>query len=123
MGRPAHQPSVESRAIVWEMTAFGVPQERVARAMSISVDTLADNYRDELDAATDEAVTQVGKNLFSKALGDGRESMTAAIFFLKTRGKWRETDKQEPGENAGTITIRWEDDRDRPAISSKDGSS
>ena len=73
MGRPAHQPSVESRAIVWEMTAFGVPQERVARAMSISADTLAKHYRDEPDAATDEAVTQVGKNLFSKALGDGRE--------------------------------------------------
>jgi hypothetical protein len=33
----------------------------------------------------------MAENLFDKALGDGSQSVTAAIFWLKTRGGWRES--------------------------------
>ena len=34
-------------------------------------------------------------NLFRKATGDGRESVTAAIFWLKARARWKETSINE----------------------------
>jgi len=121
-GRPPHEPTDEARRVVWEMTAFGIPQERVAHALGIDRSTLLKYYREELDSAADAAVTNVARNLYSKAIGDGREAMTAAIFFLKTRGKWSERDKDDrQGGNAGTLTIRWEDDRDRPTVSTEGG--
>tara|TARA_R110000751_G_scaffold213034_1_gene316561 strand:- start:134 stop:535 length:402 start_codon:yes stop_codon:yes gene_type:complete len=121
-GRPAHQPTDKDRAIVWEMSAFGIPQDRISRSMGISEDTLQKYYRQELDVATDDAVTTVGRNLYRMANGDGKEALSACIFFLKTRGGWQEKpEKGELGGNAGTLTIRWEDERDSLAISATGG--
>jgi hypothetical protein len=33
----------------------------------------------------------VAESLYRKATGEGRESVTAAIFWLKTRAHWKET--------------------------------
>ncbi len=38
-----------------------------------------------------KATAKVAESLFRKATGDGAQSVTAAIFWLKTRGGWRET--------------------------------
>ena len=35
------------------------------------------------------------ENLFRKATGDGREAVIAAIFWLKTRARWKETNVTE----------------------------
>ena len=35
------------------------------------------------------------KACFRKATGEGRESVIAAIFWLKTRARWKETHAQE----------------------------
>ena len=37
-----------------------------------------------------KATVRVAENLFRKATGEGREAITAAIFWLKTRAGWRE---------------------------------
>lgn len=39
----------------------------------------------------------MAENLFRKATGDGRESVTAAIFWLKTRARWKEVSIHEHG--------------------------
>jgi hypothetical protein len=40
-------------------------------------------------------------NLFRKARGEGRESVVAAIFWLKARARWKETSAHELSRPAG----------------------
>jgi hypothetical protein len=55
------------------------------------VPTLVKHYRDELDTATDRAVAAVAGSLFKKAMSETHPQAAACgMFFLKTRGKWRE---------------------------------
>jgi len=42
-------------------------------------------------------IAKVAENLYRKATGDGREAVTAAIFWLKTRARWKETSVHELG--------------------------
>ncbi len=53
------------------------------------------NYRSELDQGHVKANVKVAENLFRKATGDGRKSVTAAIFWMKTRARWKETSVSE----------------------------
>ena len=91
MPKPKHQPTDAQRKMVKAMSAYGIPQEDIAKVVGVHGETLRTHYRDELDRANAEACAKVAENLFRKATGDGRESVTAAIFWLKTRARWRET--------------------------------
>src|SRR3546814_1434475 len=42
-------------------------------------------YPDELDTGANKANSRVAENLYRRATGEGREAVTAAIFWLKTR--------------------------------------
>ena len=42
-----------------------------------------------------KANARVAENLYRKATGEGREAVTAAIFWLKTRARWTETSVHE----------------------------
>jgi len=42
-----------------------------------------------------KAHAKVAESLFRRATGDGREGVTAAIFWMKTRARWRETTVHE----------------------------
>jgi hypothetical protein len=53
------------------------------------------DYRKELDGAAIKANAKVAESLFRKATGEGREAVTAAIFWLKTRAGWKETSVHE----------------------------
>jgi len=53
--------------------------------------TLRLHYRAELDTACSKANAKVAGALYKKAIGDGSQSVSAAIFWLKTRAKWRDT--------------------------------
>jgi hypothetical protein len=55
----------------------------------------------ELDLGHVKANAKVAENLFRKATGEGRESVTAAIFWLKTRARWKETSAIEHGGPEG----------------------
>src|SRR5215203_4384031 len=61
---------------------------RSAAARAISAAALT-AYRPELDRAQTEA-NAVAESLFRKATGDGSQAVTAAIFWLKTRARWKE---------------------------------
>jgi hypothetical protein len=91
MGRRAHRPDPFHRRQVEAMAAFGVPEQNIARVVSIDAKTLRKHYRDELDTGQTKATAKVAESLFRKATTDGPQSVTAAIFWLKTRGGWRET--------------------------------
>ncbi|WP_287311484.1 hypothetical protein [Mesorhizobium sp.] len=49
----------------------------------------------ELESGAIKANARVAETLYPKATGEGREAVTAAIFWLKTRARWKETSIHE----------------------------
>ena len=73
------------------MAAYGVPEAGIARVVQIArmpqIDpkTLRKRYRDDLDTSAIKATSKIAESLYRKAIGDGPQSVIAAIFWLKTR--------------------------------------
>jgi hypothetical protein len=95
MGRPSHKPDPELRRQVEALAGFGIPEADIAGLIGVDPKTLRKHYRQELDHGHTKANAKVAENLFRKATGDGRESVTAAIFWLKARARWKETTLNE----------------------------
>ena len=91
MGRPAHVPTEPQRRQVEALAGFGIQETEIAGLMGCDPKTLRKHYREELDHGHTKANAKVAENLFRMALGQGREAVTAAIFWLKTRARWKET--------------------------------
>ncbi|MCW5713439.1 MAG: hypothetical protein KIT43_02830 [Bauldia sp.] len=89
MGR-GHQPDPLTRRQVEAMAGYGVPEVDIGGIIGIDPKTLRKHYRAELDYGHTKANIKVAENLYRKATGEGRESVTAAIFWLKARAGWRE---------------------------------
>lgn len=104
--KPGNQPyeaTDEARTKVRLWAAVGTTQEVIASELGISVDTLARYYRAELDEASARGVANVAANLYNKAMsGD----VTSMIFYLKTRGRWRE--KASAGDDENPLVLRLE---------------
>ena len=88
MGRRAHKPDPASRRQVEAMAAYGIPEIDIARVVGVDPKTLRKHYRDELDLGETKANAQVAGFLFNSARSG---NVTAQIFWLKTRARWRET--------------------------------
>lgn len=87
-----HEPTEKTRAEVSALTSFGNTHEQIAEHLGISADTLVRYYRNELDNSVVRANAKVAAKLFRKATeGD---DLSAMIFWLKTRGRWREKDAE-----------------------------
>jgi len=84
-----HNPSQYQRKLVGRYTAAGTRQDAIAKIIGVSKKTLKKHYGDELKTATDIANGLVAGALFSNAMSG---NVTAQIFWLKTRARWRETD-------------------------------
>lgn len=88
MGRRAHQPDPALRRQVEAMAAYGIPETDISRVVGIDAKTLRKHYREELDLGETKANAQVAGFLFNSARSG---NVTAQIFWLKTRARWRET--------------------------------
>jgi hypothetical protein len=108
MGRRAHQPDAFHRRQVEAMAGYGVPEHAIARVVGIDPKTLRRHYREELDTGQYKATAKVAESLFRKATGDGSQSVTAAIVWLKTRAHWKETTVQEVSGPV-RVEISWQD--------------
>lgn len=100
-GQPPHQPTEKTRAEVSALVSFGNTQEEIASYIGINTDTLIKYYRDELDNSLVRANAKVAAKLFRKAT-DG-DDLSAMIFWLKTRAKWREKDKEDNKDDAVSL--------------------
>lgn len=111
MGRPSHQPDPLLRRQVEALAGYGVTESEISGMLAIDPKTLRKHYRSELDLGHVKANAKVAENLFRKATGEGREAVTAAIFWLKTRARWRETSVHElSGRDGGPIeTVEYSD--------------
>src|SRR5213592_1470897 len=88
MGRRAHKPDPVQRRQVEAMAAYGIPELNIAAVLGIDPKTLRKHYREELDLGETKANAQVAGFLFNSARTG---NVTAQIFWLKTRARWRET--------------------------------
>ncbi len=103
-GQPPHQPTDKTRAEVAALVSFGNTQVEIAGYIGINTDTLIKYYRDEIDNSIVRANAKVAAKLFRKATeGD---DLSAMIFWLKTRAKWREKDKDEQKDDALSLLER-----------------
>lgn len=95
MPRPKLQPTDEDRKMVRAMAAFGVDQEQIAARIGIrSTKTLRKHFREELDYGAVDANTRVAQSLFKMATSG--EHPAATIFWLKSRGGWKDHRGFEP---------------------------
>jgi hypothetical protein len=97
MGRRSHTPDPVQRRQVEALAGYGVPEAEIAGLLEIDPKTLRKHYRHELDHGHTKANAKVAENLYHIALGEGREAVTAAIFWLKVRARWKETSVHEHG--------------------------
>jgi|1186.fasta_scaffold437160_1 hypothetical protein len=88
MGRRAHRPNPAQRRQVEALAAYGIPEAEISGVVGIDPKTLRKFYREELDLGEAKANAQVAGFLFNAARSG---NVTAQIFWLKTRAKWRET--------------------------------
>jgi hypothetical protein len=86
---------------------MGYTMARTARLLEVSENTLRKYYFAEIEAGADKALTAVAATLFNIAVDPGHpKCATAAIFWLKCRGGWRENSPiQDETETPATFTI------------------
>lgn len=91
-------PTKEQRDHVRVMAAVGMPHELICRQLInpetkkiITQKTLVKAFKKELDEGLATANAMVARSLYQKAISDGRQSVAAAIFWLKTRAGWKES--------------------------------
>ena len=106
-GRIGHIPTDESRRQVLEMAALGMTQEQIGLVMDLADRTLRRRYRRELDIGGVEMLMKVSRNLHEIAMDrDDPRSAAAAMFVMKTRAGWRETNRTEvTGPGGGPLQL------------------
>jgi len=70
------------------LAGYGIADADIARVLRVDAEVLRQTYREELETGHIKANSRVAENLYRKATGDGREAVTAAIFWLKARARW-----------------------------------
>ena len=126
MPTPSFKPTDEQRRQVDAMAAYGVPEHAIARVLQIDGKTLRKYFREELDTAHIKANSAVAQSLYQKAIGNGPQSVTACIFWCKTRMGWREPatvfeqvlgkkeQQAEAAAMAGGVGTEWAGDLEFP---------
>lgn len=105
-GRPQFQPTEKQGEQVAVLAGLGLPQTEIASIMKISVDTLTKYYEQQLLDGVAHANEKVAKFLHAQA----QTNLTAAIFWMKCRAGWRETDKMSlevPGNSKVEMVINF----------------
>lgn len=102
-----YQPTDAQRKSVHAMSAYGIPQNDIARVIGITKNTLEKHFRDELDTAETEANAKVAQTLYQMATSG--MNVAATIFWLKTRARWRETTHHAHSENINLNGVPTED--------------
>ena len=109
-GRPAFQPTEEQRRQVEAMVGYGIREADIAKLIvnpqthrPIDEKTLRLHFGDEIARGQVKANAAVAQTLFKLATGG---NVAAAIFWAKTRMRWKETNVAESvGKDGGPIEV------------------
>src|SRR6201986_4003849 len=86
------------REKVRHLAGVGVRQDDIARLVGCAPKTLRKRCRDDLDRGVAEANAVVSGSLFAAAKGG---NVTAQIFWLKSRARWRENAARSDAASGG----------------------
>lgn len=100
-GRPPFTPTDEQRTQVKILVGLGLTYREIASVIlnpqtgsGISINTLQDRFREELDAGRGVVKSRVTMSLFKKAISDNHPSAAiCAMFIAKCQFGWRQEDK------------------------------
>lgn len=128
-GRKPFEPTEKQRITVAAMAACGMPQDMICSKVKnpqtgrpVDTKTLRAAFRSELKEAKSLANAMVAQNLFQHAMGQGREAVTAAIFWMKCQAGWKEAQKVElTGADGGPIRVTDMTDEELLAIAAGRG--
>lgn len=95
--KPPHQPTEESRKQAELLSGFGLTYEQIGLIVGVSKPTLMKYYGDELKLGKVKATAKVAKTLFQQATREDRPNISAAIFWMKCQGGWKEAREQDKG--------------------------
>jgi hypothetical protein len=99
-------PTDKDRKQVTIMAGIGLKHDHIAKIIGISDETLRKYYGEELELAAAKMNAQVAQNLYSIATSKGPGAVPSAIFWMKTRGGWREVERKEiTGANGAPIQL------------------
>ena len=89
--------SNENKEMVSKLSGLGLTHIQIASVLGISRTTLYKHYKEELDSGKAMCIGRVAENLYKMATGDisARNTLGAAIFYLKTQANWREVNTIE----------------------------
>jgi hypothetical protein len=90
-----------SRPSSEDLRVYGLAAGEIARVLKLDVEVLKASYSDELEGGQIKANVRIAESLYRMALGQGREAVTAAIFWLKARARWKEVSVHEHAGQAG----------------------
>lgn len=82
-----HAPTEQSRELAQTLSGYGIPQQQIALLIGISLPTLHDHYRDDLDIGMANANSKIAGTLFNQAMNG---NTAALIFWSKARMGWSE---------------------------------
>jgi len=101
-----YTPTNENKKLVKTLAEVGITFEDIATKLEISSDTLVKYYKKELDDGRIDANASIGQTLFQQAKNG---NTAAAIFWLKTRARWKETQAVElSGPDGAEMVIKWQ---------------
>mgnify|MGYP001323176277 CR=1 FL=1 len=122
MGNPASDaPDKPFADKVEAMAGYGLSATDIALVLAMDETELQSVYQRELDAGAIKTNLRVAESLYRQALGDGRQAVTAAIFWLKTRARWKETSVHEvAGAQQPLDLTTWSDEMLEAAIGKLD---
>src|SRR5262245_1240803 len=87
------------------MAGYGLSPADMAQVLDIDPAELTSAYSKELADGRIKANAKVAESLYRLATGQGREAVTAAIFWLKARARWKETTTLEHGADPNTPIV------------------
>jgi len=106
MARQPHQPDDKSRKQVLLMAGIGLTHDQIAKVMLVSDETLRKYYANELETGAAKMSAAVAQNLYNIATSKDSGAVAAAIFWMKTRAGWRETNRSEiTGADGGPVKV------------------
>jgi DNA-binding XRE family transcriptional regulator len=92
MANPPHEPTDAQIATVRAMSAYGIPQDDIAKVIGIDPKTLRKHYSEQLEKGSIEATAKVAEFLFRQATTN---NVAAAMFWMKCRAGWSEKTRVE----------------------------
>jgi len=104
-------PTDEERKLVLALSGYGITREDIAKIVinpntgrPVTATTLRKHFRHELKTGHVTANAKVAESLYKQATSG--KNVTASIFWLKTRARWKETQRHEhTGANGEPIAV------------------